>query len=381
VKSLPDEYDDYIPPEEYRKWVDDTAGHYAGVGIRIDIVKGEGLRIAGLFRGGPAAFAGLRIGDVITHVDGKSLATADLERPENLRVLKGPPGSKVTVAVKTPPAKDAPAGTAATTRRVEIVRAEIRPPTVFSRRIGPKGSVAYIRLSEFVDTTSGDFDAALDGMLAAGAKSVVVDLRHNGGGVLPVTVHCADRFIRSGDIVRMTGRGPSGSRSETAKAAGTIPDSVTLIVLVDGQSASASEVFSGCIQDHRRGVLLGTRTYGKFLVQNITEIPGRGSAVKLTTARYVTPNGRSYARELKATDAAPAGLIPDVVVALSPEDAAKLKKAFENQEEVVWGTPVKHADVAADWVDPQLQRALDLLGGNLLLQEIQGSEEPKPKNG
>jgi C-terminal processing protease CtpA/Prc len=99
VKSLPDEYDDYIPPEEYRKWVDDTAGHYAGVGIRIDIVKGEGLRIAGLFRGGPAAFAGLRIGDVITHVDGKSLATADLERPENLRVLKGPPGSKVTVAV------------------------------------------------------------------------------------------------------------------------------------------------------------------------------------------------------------------------------------------------------------------------------------------
>ncbi|MBL9087550.1 MAG: S41 family peptidase [Planctomycetia bacterium] len=369
VRSLPDEYNDFIPPEEYRKWVDDTAGHYAGVGVKIDVLEKEGLKIAGLYPGGPAATAGLRIGEVITHVGGRSLAEVDLSKPENVRVLKGPVGSPVVVTVKAPRAKDAPESAVPALRQVTIVRGDIRPATVFPRRVGKDGRVGYLRISEFVETTPADFDRALDAMIADGVTALVVDLRGNGGGVLPATVRIADRFIRQGDIVRMTGRARNTRRTEAARADDTIPDHIGLVVLVDGHTASASEVFAGCIQDHRRGVVLGTRTYGKFLVQNITEVPGRDAAVKLTSARYVTPNGRSYARDPKHPET-PAGLPPDVVVDLSAEDRKKLGQAFDNQEEAVWSAPLPFPDVPADWLDPQLARALELIGQNLLLQDI-----------
>lgn len=375
VHSLPDDYNDFIPPEEYRKWLDDTAGHYAGVGVKIKVLEGKGILIQGVFPGGPASRAGVRIGEIVTHVNGVALGTTDLTREENVRVLKGPAGSSVTVTLETPAPADAPKGTLATVRSVAITRGDIRPPSVFAHRIGKDKSVGYVRIEEFVEATVPDFDQALDALVAAGVRAVVVDLRGNGGGVLPATVHIADRFVRDGDIVRMMGRTRGSRRTEVARDAGTIPDAIGLVVLVDGRTASASEVFSGCIQDHRRGVILGTRTYGKFLVQNITEIPGRGAAVKLTTARYMTPNGRSYARDPKKPDE-PAGLLPDVVVEMSEADRVRLTMAFENQEEAVWGAPPLHPEVPADWVDPQLQKALDLIAGNLLLQEIRGGAAP-----
>ena len=123
-------------------------------------------------------------------------------------------------------------------------------------------------------------------------------------------------------------------------------------------------------QDHRRGVLLGTRTYGKFLVQNISEIPGKGAALKLTTARYQTPLGRSYQRPARDLKGPPAGLVPDITVELSADDAAKLEKQQYDLEEAAWGVAPKYPDISKDWVDPQLQRALDLIDGNLLLQQI-----------
>lgn len=384
VKSLPDDYNDFIPPEEYRKWVDDTAGHYAGVGVKIDILKGEGLRVVGLYPGGPAATAGLRIGETITHVNARPLAEVDLDRPENVRVLKGPVGSSVAVVVRAAPTPPPPSGEAAappTSRTVTIVRGDIRPTTVFPRRLGADQRVGYLRISEFVETTPADVDRALDRMVADGVRAVVVDLRGNGGGVLPATVRVADRFIRSGEIVRMTGRARNTRRTEAAREAPTIPDGVGLVVLVDERTASASEVFAGAIQDHRRGVVLGTRTYGKFLVQNITETPSRDAAVKLTSARYVTPNGRSYARDPRRPDV-PAGLPPDVVVELTAEDRKRLQMAFENQEEAVWSAPAPHPDVPADWVDPQLARALELLGQGLLLQDIRdGKPSAPPRKG
>jgi carboxyl-terminal processing protease len=395
LKSLPDEYNDFIPTGEYHKWLDDTAGHYAGVGVKIKAIDKEGLEIIGVFPGGPAWQAGVRIGDVITHVDGVALAGLDLSKDQNLRRLKGPVGSRVQILVKTPPRKDAPPGTLAIVHPADITRDTIRPPSVFSRRLGgdgkdsKDGKIGYIRIEEFVDATVADFDAALDMLVGAGAnggtgindpngvKSVILDLRGNGGGVLPSTVHVADRFVREGDIVRMRGRAKGANRVEPAHDAGTISDSIGLVVLVDSHSASASEVLAGCLQDHRRGVLLGTRTFGKFLVQNITQIPGRDAAVKITTARYMTPNGRSYARDPKHPET-PAGLLPDFPVELSAADRDKLEKSFANAEEAVWGAPARFPEVPADWVDSQMQRALDLIAGNLLLQEIRGKD---PKNG
>lgn len=385
VKSLPDPYNAFIPPDEYRRWKENAAGHYAGIGVKVDARPKEGLALAGVFPGGPADRAGLKVGDVVTHVEGASLAEADLGRDANVRMLKGAVGTAVTVSVTTPPPAGAPEGTLPVKRRVTIVRDEIRPPTVFARRLGADGRAAadgrigYLRLTEFVASTADDFGRALDGFVAAGVKAVVVDVRNNGGGVLPATVEVADRFVRSGGIVQMRGRGQGSTRVETAKDEGTIPESIGLVVLVNGHSASASEVLAGCIQDHRRGVLLGTRTYGKFLVQNITEIPGKAAAVKLTSARYQTPSGRWYARDPKQPDAA-AGLIPDLVVELSAVDAERLAKQQENEEDAIWGSKVRHADVPAGWVDPQLQKALEVIEGNLSLQEIRRDEQP-PRNG
>ena len=342
VKGLPDEYNDFIRPEEYRRWKEETAGRYAGVGVKIK-PEARGLKVDGVFPGGPAAKAGIKVGEIITGVEGKSVAgNLDPKKDEYVRALKGAPGSLVhvrvlTLAVVTPqrstpvpegtpapapaapipegapapnvpapegakppaPAGAAPAASDGTTREVAIVRDEIRPPTVFSRRLGKDAKVGYIHLTEFTDLTPEAFDRALDEMVAAGVTSVIVDLRGNGGGVLQATVHVADRFIAEGEIVRIVGRTRENSRVELARAEGTIPASIELVVLVDGTSASASEVFAGCIQDHRRGYLIGTRTYGKFLVQNITETPDHNAALKLTTARYQTPLGRSFQRPAK----------------------------------------------------------------------------------
>jgi carboxyl-terminal processing protease len=362
-----DEYCDFIPPDDYRKWKEEASGEYEGIGVKVNEVA-EGLELAGVLPGGPAARAGLKVGDVLTAVEGRTLRGVDLRRDGVVRTLKGPPGSRVRVSVLV---KAAP-GPA---RDVVVERGTIRTPSVFARRVGANGKTGYLRISQFAESTAEDFDAELDRMLAGGVTSVVLDLRGNGGGVLPAVVHVADRFLSSGEILRMTGRAPNATRVERAKSEGTIPESIGLVVLVDGRSASASEVLAGAIQDHRRGVLLGTRTYGKFLVQNITELSGKDAAIKLTTARYQTPHGRWYKRTSRDANVAE-GLLPDIAVETSAADREKLWKAWVNAEDAVWGHPPEHPEVPADWVDPQLQRALDLLDGNVLLQQIR---EPKDR--
>ena len=408
VKGLPDDYNDFIPPEEYKRWKEDTAGRYAGVGVKI-APDPRGLKIEGVFPGGPAARAGIKVGEIVTSVEGRSVAGGlDPKKDENVRALKGAAGSAVRVKVLTPPPEAKPAagdakpaagdgagdgagtGSAAkppapaagtepagTMREVLLVRAEIRPPTVYARRVGKDGKVGYLHLTEFTEATPDAFDRALDAMVADGVGAVVVDLRGNGGGVLGATVHVADRFVAEGEIVRINGRTRENTRVERAHADDTIPAAIGLVVLVDGGSASASEVLAGCIQDHRRGVLLGTRTYGKFLVQNITEIPGRNAALKLTTARYQTPLGRSYQRPPKTPKTEGAGLTPDVVVELGVEDRKKLEEQWSNADDAVWGGAPQYADVPADWVDPQLARALELIAGDLQLKEPVPASPPK----
>ena len=146
---------------------------------------------------------------------------------------------------------------------------------MFARRVGANGEFGVIRLTEFAESTEGDFDdARSQAMLDAGVKAVVLDLRGNGGGVLPTAVAVADRFVDKGVIVRMEGRTPRANRVYEAKPDNTVSDTLPLVVLVDGRSASASEVVAGALQDHRRALLVGERTYGKFLVQQITDVPG-----------------------------------------------------------------------------------------------------------
>ncbi|MFM8981081.1 MAG: S41 family peptidase [Planctomycetia bacterium] len=289
-----DPYCDMIPPSEYRQWKEGTAGQYGGLGIRVD-AEAEGLRIRGVLPGGPAQRAGLVAGDLVLSADGRPLAGIDLKSGGPARLLKGAPGSAVRLEVR-----DA----AGQVRAVSAVRQVVRPPAVFVHRVGPQGQVAVLRVAEFVESTPQEVDQALDPLLAGeqGALGgLVLDLRDNPGGVLASAVYLADRFLAAGLVVRVVGRGPGTSRdfhAHASQAPADVPASVPVAVLVNAHSASASEVVAGALQDHRRALLVGERTYGKFLVQSIVEAPRGDCALQLVTARYYTPSGRSYQRRL-----------------------------------------------------------------------------------
>ena len=385
-----DPYCDFIPPSKYKAWQEATAGEYGGLGIRIR-PEAEGLRVLGVLPGGPASKAGLVPGDLVLSADGRSLGNLDLKSDTALKTLKGPPGVAVRMVVRSAPA-GAPAAVPGSpaagtvTREIVAVRDIVRPPAVFVRRVGPRQGVGVIHLVEFAETTAAEFDVVLNKFLAERVDGLVLDLRDNAGGVLAGAVHVVDRFLSQGVIVRMEGRAPGANKTFSAKAdtEGTstdVPDTLPVVVLVNGRSASASEVVSGALQDHRRALLVGERTFGKFLVQQITELPRGDCAVQLVTSRYYTPSGRSYQRHLPPGDTLPteeaekeaeqaAGLLPDVVQTLTDEERKRLSRFYDNEEDKCWGCDPTHPEVPGNWIDPQLQRALEVLDGELALRKI-----------
>ena len=411
-----DPYCDFIPPAEYRQWQESTAGRYGGLGIRID-PEAEGLRILGALPRGPAARAGLVPGDLIVSADGRSLGGLDLKLDSAARLLKGPAGGAVKLLVRraagegaapgtAPPPGTAPAPSApplAPLREVVVVREIVRPPGVFVRRVGPRQGVGVIRIAEFAETTPDEFDSALNGLLAQSLDGLVLDLRDNVGGVLTGAVHVVDRFLARGVVVRIEGRAPGTNRTYEAHPVATGPgadvsDTLPFVVLVNGHSASASEVVAGALQDHRRALLVGERTYGKFLVQQIVEAPRGDCAVQLVTSRYYTPSGRSYQRRstdgtfvsplLKREDgvepsaepvAEAAGLLPDVMQTLSKDERKRLRQLWDNEQDRSWGMQESTPDVPLSWVDPQLERALEVLEGALLMSKIRSTAPPRPR--
>ena len=378
-----DRYSRVIPPSEYRTWVDDTRGRYAGLGIKVD-KKDDGLLLRGVWPGGPADRAGLRVGETITAADGKRLGPVPVESVT--RYLKGAPNTQVTVSVIAGPRPDTgPA--VGPERNVVVTRGVIKPPTVFSRWIDQAARLATIRLTDFTNETGPEFDRHLNRYLQQGLRGLVLDLRHNGGGVLGVATGIVDRFLARGVIVRMEGRASDARRVTGAHAQAKDQLHLPLVVLVDGRSASASEIVAGAIQDHRRGVVLGTRTYGKFLVQSIIDIPQRHAAIKLTTSRYYLPSGRSYeATEMgqesgAASEREPQGLLPDVVVELSDELSLRVQRQWANEEGKPWGETPRYPEVPAEEIDPQLQSAMDLLLGGVARQRIRPSAPQRPDHG
>lgn len=379
-----DNYCDYIPPEEYKRWLEDTAGRYAGLGVKINGEE-DGLHVVGVFPGGPADRAGIQVGDTIVRADGEALAGLDVDAVTSR--LKGPPRTTVRIGyVRGPrPVQGPHAGPELET---VVTRDMIRPPTLFTRRVGTDGGFLQLRLTDFAEESAEEFDEAMDALdNGPPVKGLLLDLRHNGGGVLGVAVRVVDRFLRKGRlVVRMEGRGADASKNySTTDRAGKNLD-MPMVVLVDRKSASASEVVAGALQDHRRAILVGSRSYGKFLVQSITEIPHRGAAVKLTTARYYTPSGRSYQGPSQyevdhVERPRGAGLIPDVVIDLTEEEEEELLKFWQDEEGRAWNAIRLHPQVPEDYVDPQLERAIKLLEGEIVLQKIGRGGRAKRRNG
>ena len=295
-----DPHSAFMQPGMFKEMQEETKGRFEGLGIEITLKEGT-LTVVSPIEDTPAFKAGILAGDQILKIDGES--TKNFTLLDSVKRLRGPKGSKVTIT---------------------IMREGFTKPKDFTvvRDVIPIRSVrhellekhyGYVRISQFQDKTDSDFGKAMKALEeeSKGAlKGLVLDLRNNPGGLLDQAVKISDRFIDSGIIVSIDGRREEVKQKWPAHAEGTITR-YPLVVLVNGGSASGAEIVAGAIQDHGRGILVGTQTFGKGSVQTIIPLKD-GSGLRLTTARYFTPNGRSIQAK---------GIVPDIIVKPSrPEE-------------------------------------------------------------
>ena len=319
LASVKDKYTTFLTPKEYAALNEGLdGGNFSGVGVTIAIDDTTKLlRVNDVIDGGPADKAGVHPGDVILTIDGKS--TKGLSPDDDSKLLRGKEGTVVRLTIERSGAElSAP---------IAITRAVIHQPSVYSKMLD--GNIGYARLTVFGATTAAELSAALDKLEAQHAKAYVLDLRDNGGGYLNAAIEVSSKFIPSGPIVSVESRGGSNTQYDAEDTA--IP-SRPLAVLVNGYTASASEITSGALQDNGVGELIGEKTYGKGVVQSINPLPD-GSAVKITSARYLTPRGR---------DINQIGITPDIIT-VEPKTAR-------------FGDPTN---------DPQLQSAITYLLGRI----------------
>ena len=267
-----------------------------------------------------------------------------------VKVLRGKAGTKITLTVVHKSQRKR--------ETITIVRDIIKIESLRAAAIvDSEARVGYIRLTNFQKNTPERLDLAVRGLLGRGMKALVLDLRRNPGGLLDSAVKVTDRFLDSGTIVSTRGRTPQANRTFEATREGTYP-SFPLAVLVSPYSASASEIFAGAVRDHRRGILIGRRTFGKGSVQSILPLDG-GARLRLTTAKYHTPSGRSIHRGIDAREDDPWGIMPDVLVDTTYEDELALVKHWQQQRvQENFGPTAAAKD---GFVDRALVRAIEIL--------------------
>jgi carboxyl-terminal processing protease len=320
LASVKDKYTTFLTPKEYAALNEGLdGGNFSGVGIAIRVDEDTKLlRVTDIIPGGPAEKAGMQAGDIILTIDGK--ATRGLTSDEDAKMLRGREGTIVRLTVERQGATlQSP---------VPITRAVIHQPSVYARLM--PNNIGYARLTVFGANTGNELSSALDRLEAQGAKAYILDLRDNGGGYLNAAIDVSSKFVPSGPIVSVEARGGNNTQYDAENTAITPKP---LAVLVNGYTASASEITSGAIQDNGVGELIGTRTFGKGVVQTIHPLPD-GSAVKITSARYLTPRGR---------DINTVGIEPDIK---SPD-------------------PAKNARLGELPSDTQLQAAVTYLEGKI----------------
>src|SRR3984893_147700 len=298
-----DPHSAYLTPELYKDLQMDTQGRFGGLGIEIT-VKGGVLTVVSPIEDTPAFKAGIKPGDMIFKIEDEF--TKDMTLVDAVKKMRGPKGSKINLSIKREGVPELIDFT--------LMRDTIRVQSVRSRVL--ESGYGYIRLAQFQERSDRDVQKALEKLAAekGGLKGLVLDLRNNPGGLLTQAVRIADLFLDSGLIVYTEGRIEAQKQKYYAQKDGSWMD-FPLVVLVNGGSASASEIVAGALQDHKRAVVLGTKTFGKGSVQTILPLDDN-SALRLTTARYFTPSGRS----IQAV-----GITPNEVVEHPKETLASLK--------------------------------------------------------
>jgi carboxyl-terminal processing protease len=346
-----DPHSNYLNSKNFNDMKVQTRGEFGGLGIEVSMENGL-VKVVSPIDDTPAARAGLKPGDLITHLDGEPVQGLTL--PEAVEKMRGPVNSEVKLTIRRE-GRDP--------FDVKLVRATIKIQSVRSHLEGD--NIGYIRVTTFNEQTDVGLNNAMKNLKQqAGNKliGVVLDLRNDPGGLLDQAVAVSNAFLDKGEIVSTRGRRSEDAQRYDARAGGDITHGLPVVVLINGGSASASEIVAGALQDHHRAILLGTRSFGKGSVQTIIPLPGHG-AMRLTTARYYTPSGRSIQAK---------GIDPDIVV-----DAAKIEKTSDKGEaKVATASDLKRDDTGEGGpessVDPsiigtpadyQLARAVDMLRG------------------
>ncbi|HBW46382.1 TPA: peptidase S41 [bacterium] len=277
LKSLGDPHTHYMPPKDARELLTQTDGEFGGIGIHIGI-ENERLTVIAPVEGTPAWRGGVEAGDIIAKINGVATDTMSLD--DAVSILRGQPGSAVAISVERYGYSEP--------IEIKLIREIIKVQTV---RYSTIENLGYIRIAQFSERTAEELDEALEAISNAHVKGLILDLRNDPGGVLSGAIAVSNRFIDSGTIVSTMARDTRQSAVYKANPLIKI-NRLPLVVLVNSYSASASEIVAGCIQDHKRGIIVGTKTYGKGSVQTVENLPD-GSKIALTTARYFTPSGRS----------------------------------------------------------------------------------------
>ncbi len=355
-----DPHSAYLTPELYKELQADTRGKFGGLGIEITI-RGGILTVVSPIEDTPAFRVGIKSGDQIVKIE--SEFTRDMTLLEAVKKMRGPKGTKIKISIKRKGESELLDFT--------IVRDTINVKSVRSRVL--EEGYGYVRLAQFQERSGQDLQTVLEELSSkkGGIKGLVLDLRNNPGGLLTQAVRVTDLFLNSGLLIVYTeGRLDNQKQKYIARKGGSWTE-FPLVVLVNGGSASASEIVAGALQDHKRAVILGTKTFGKGSVQTILPLDDH-SALRLTTARYFTPKGRS----IQAT-----GIIPDIVMENVPrqESSAKEKNRPKLREENLPGhlenqkdEKEKPAQEKDDKIknDAQLLRALELLKGWDMFKQI-----------
>jgi carboxyl-terminal processing protease len=345
-----DPYSQFLDPDSYNELKVDTEGEFGGLGIEITI-RDDLLTIISPIDDTPAFKAGLMAGDRIVKIDGE--LTRGITLLEAVKRLRGKPGTSVALTIFREGDTELKE---VTLERAVITIQSVREASVLEDRI------AYIRLSDFREHTTDDLAAAVGRLKEQGMDSVILDLRNNPGGLLDVAVSVSELFLQRNQLIVSTkGRLRNQNQEMRARVTGPVSD-LPLVVLINEGSASASEIVAGAVQDHHRGIIMGTKSHGKASVQTIFPLKD-GSALRLTTSAYFTPEGRSIHGQ---------GIVPDVEVPFEKPAEQKAKGPTEEQvfEQLeadadakdLAGQPAK--DLAErKRSDNQLARAIDLLKG------------------
>jgi len=340
TKSL-DPFSSFFTPKQYESFRQETEGEFGGVGIEIGMEKGRPVVISPI-EGTPAFKAGIKPGDVILEIDGED--TSNMSLIDVVQRIRGKVGTKVQLTIYRK-GMEKP-------MKIELERALIKIESV---RWTTLGDVGYIKLSQFNENVSVQVEKALKELTSQRVKGIILDLRNDPGGLLSEAVNVASLFLPEGKLVVYT-RGRNGETQKYfARRKPMVPDDLPVIVLINKGFASASEIVAGALQDYKRAIIVGEKSFGKASVQNIIPLED-GSALKLTVAYYYTPLGRLIHHK---------GIVPDIQVAMDEKQEEALQEAIRQKK-----LEGKNGLILLPEKDPQLSKAIELIRSGQALKKV-----------